>query len=441
MLDFAPQDAIWYDTPSMKKTLKQLSETKVSLTITLGSKDLADAEMVALAKLAKKVKAPGFRTGKVPPSVAVKYVDAQSLAEQTIDDALSKAVSQAFVDEKIPALDRPQVDIKKYVPGQELEFVAEAEVLPKIELGNYKKLAIKKVVGKVNDKDVENVIERMRRGFAKKTEVKRPAQHGDEVDIDFVGKRDGVAFEGGSSKNYTIELGSNQFIPGFEEGIVGHKVDETFDIPLRFPADYHAKTLAGADVVFSVTIHSIKELNLPDKNDDFAQQAGPFKTYDELKNDIESQLKQAKDREASEEFKDKLIDKLISVSRVPVPDVLLRDQMKSIEQDMSQNLMYQGLSLEMYLDNKSMTKDQWIESEVKQSAAKRVQAGLVLSELSKVEKITASDQELSLKINQYQEQYGNRSGQDFTSPEMQRDIANRLLTEKTLDRLVDLNLQ
>lgn len=425
----------------MKKTLKQLSETKVSLSIVLGPKELGDAEMVALTKLAKKVKAPGFRTGKVPPSVAVKYVDAQTLAEQTIDDALSKAVSQAFIDEKIPALDRPQVDIKKYVPGQELEFTAEAEILPKVELGNYKKLAVRKVIEKVSDEDIENVVERMRKGFATKTKVKRAAQLGDEVTIDFIGMREGVAFDGGSSKNYTIELGSNQFIPGFEDAIVGHVTQETFDVPLKFPDDYHAKTLAGSDVVFSVTLLAVKQINLPDKNDTLAKKAGPIKTYDELRRDIERELRQAKDREATDEFKDKLIDKLISVSKVAVPDVLLRDQMKSIEQDTSQNLMYQGLTLEMYLDRKGISKDQWIETEVKESATKRVQAGLVLSELSKIETITATDEELTQKINLYQEQYGNQSGQNFTSPEMQRDIANRLLTEKTLDRLVDLNLK
>lgn len=423
----------------MKITVKHLSDTKVALTILVSKDELDAAEQVALTKLSKSVKAPGFRAGKVPSSVAAKYVNPQALAEQTLDDALSKAVSQAFVDEKIPALDRPQIDIKKYVPGQELEFVAEAEILPTVVLGKYKKMGIKKNTEKVTEKDISDVVDRMRKGFAKRVTVDRLAKRDDEVVIDFTGKRDGVVFDGGSSKDYTLSLGSNQFIPGFEEAIVGHKKGDTFEVPLRFPGDYHAESLAGADVVFTVAIKDVKEIELPKLDDDFAKTAGPFKTLQDLKSDIKRELGLAKEREAVESFKDALVEKLISLSKVPVPDVLLSDQMKSIEQDMSQNLMYQGMTLDMYLKSKGLSKEDWLKTEVKSAAEKRVKAGLVLSELSKAEKITATDEELAAQINKYQEQYGNRSGQDFTSPEMQRDIANRLLTEKTVEHLVELN--
>lgn len=423
----------------MKITVKHLSDTKIALTILVSKDELDAAEQVALTKLSKSVKAPGFRVGKVPSSVAAKYVNPQALAEQTLDDALSKAVSQAFVDEKIPALDRPQIDIKKYVPGQELEFVAEAEILPTVVLGKYKKMGIKKNIEKVTEKDINEVVDRMRKGFAKRVTVDRLAKRDDEVVIDFTGKRDGVVFDGGSSKDYTLSLGSNQFIPGFEEAIVGHKKGDIFEVPLKFPDDYHAESLAGADVVFTVAIKDVKKIELPKLDDDFAKTAGPFKTLQDLKSDIKRELGLAKEREAVESFKDALVEKLISLSKVPVPDVLLSDQMKSIEQDMSQNLMYQGMTLDMYLKSKGLSKEDWLKTEVKSVAEKRVKAGLVLSELSKAEKITASDEELAAQINKYQEQYGNRSGQDFTSPEMQRDIANRLLTEKTVERLVQLN--
>lgn len=423
----------------MKTTITNKSDTKISLTIVLGKEELETAEQVAVAKLAKKVKAPGFRAGKVPPSIAAKYVDPQALAEQTLDDALSKAVSQAFTEEKIPALDRPQVDIKKYVPGQELEFVAEAEILPTVTLGEYKKLGVKKVVAKVNSADIDDVIIRMQKGLSGRKEVQRAAQDGDEVVIDFIGKREEVAFDGGSAKDYTLAIGSNQFIPGFETAIIGHTAGESFDVPLTFPKNYHAESLAGADVVFSVTLKKVKELETPKLDDEFAKKAGPFKTIEELKKDIKRELEASKEREAEEKLKDELVAKLITVSKVPVPEILLQDQMRSIEQDMTQNLMYQGMNLDGYLKTKKITKEEWQNTEVKDAAMKRVQAGLVLSELSKAEKITATDEELAAKINQYQEQYGNRSGQDFTSPELQRDIANRLLTDKTVDRLVELN--
>lgn len=423
----------------MKTSVNQLSDTKVELTITLGQKELADAEQVALTKLAKQIKVPGFRKGKVPVSVAAKNVDPNALAQQTLDDALSKAVSEAFLAENIQALDRPAVEVKKFVPGQELEFTAEVDILPAVKLGDYKKLGVKKVVGKVAAKDIDEIIDRMRKGYAERKEVDRAAKDGDETVIDFTGKKDDVAFDGGSAKDYTLTLGSNQFIPGFEEAVVGHKAGDEFDIPLTFPKDYHAAELAGAKVVFSVKVHAVKEVVLPELNDELAAKAGPFTSVDELKEDIKRELTAARERESLDKFKDELVGKLIEVSTVPVPEILAADQKRSIEQDMKQNLAYQGLTLENYLGTKKLTYEEWLDTEVKEAAENRVKAGLVLAELSKIEKVTATDEELAEKIRQYQEQYGNRSGQDFTTPELQRDIANRLLTDKTIDRLVELN--
>lgn len=422
----------------MKTSIKHVSDTKVAVTITVAKEELQDAEQVALTKLARDLKTPGFRKGKVPISVAAKYVDPNVLAEQTLNDALSKAVSQAFTDENISALDRPEVDIKKYVPGEELEFVAEAEVLPKITLGKYKKMGVKKTVAKVTEAEVKDVLGRMQKGLAKREEVDRAAKDGDEVVIDFVGKKDGTAFDGGTATDYTLALGSNQFIPGFEEGIVGHKAGEEFDIDLTFPADYHAKDLAGAAVVFTVTLKAVKEVVLPKLDDEFAKNAGDFKSLEALEADIKRELMTSNERRAEDDYKDALIEKLIELSTIPVPDILVEDQSRSIEQDMTQNLQYQGITLDQYLDSKQLTHEQWYEGEVKPAAIKRVQAGLVLAELSKVEKVTATDEELAEKINLYQQQYG-QTGENFTTPELQRDIANRLLTEKTIDLLVELN--
>lgn len=423
----------------MKTIVKHLSDTKVELTITLGEKELKDAELVALTKLAKDVKVPGFRKGKAPTSVVAKNVDPNVLGQQTLDDALSKAVSEAFTTENIQALDRPQVEVKKFVPGKELEFTAETDILPKITLGDYKKLSAKKSMVSVTEKDVTEIIDRMRQGFAEKKPVKRAAKDGDEVVIDFVGKKDDIAFEGGTATDYTLTLGSNQFIPGFEEGVVGHKAGDEFDLKLKFPADYHAKELADAEVVFSTTLKEVKEVVLPELDDELAAKAGPFTSVDELKTDIKREITNQKEREATDKLKDELIDQLIEKSTIPVPEILVDDQARSIEQDMTQNLMYQGMTLDMYLESKKLSKDEWVATEVRDAAVKRVKAGLVLAELSKIEKVTASDEELAAKVNEYQQQYGNKSGQDFTSPELQRDIANRLLTDKTIDRLVELN--
>jgi trigger factor len=423
----------------MKTTVKHLSDTKVELTITLGEKELKDAELVALKKIAKDIKVPGFRKGKVPASVAAKNVDPNALGQQTLDDALSKAVAEAFTSENIQALDRPQVDIKKFVPGKELEFTAETEILPEIKVGDYKKLNAKKEKIAVTAKDVDEIIERMRQGFAERKPSDNAAKDGDEVIIDFVGKKDGVAFDGGTATDYTLKIGSSQFIPGFEEGIIGHKAGETFDLELKFPSDYHAKDLAGAKVTFTTTLKEVKEVVLPELNDELAAKAGPFTSVEDLKDDIKREITNQKEREATEKLKDELIDQLIKVSTIPVPEILVKDQSQSIEQDMTQNLMYQGMSLDMYLESKKLTKEAWLDSEVKDAAEKRVKAGLVLAELSKIEKVTATDEELAEKITQYQAQFGAKSGQDFTAPELQRDIANRLLTDKTIDLLLELN--
>lgn len=426
----------------MKTTVKNLSDTKVELTISLGTKELKDAEQVALTKLSKSVKVPGFRKGNVPASVAAKHVDPAALAEQTLEDALSKAVAEAFLEEKLQALDRPAVEVKKYVPGSELEFTAETEILPKVTLGDYKKLKGKKQVAKVEAKDVDEIIERMRTGMAEKKDVKREAKDGDEVTIDFVGKKDGVAFDGGTGTDYNLVLGSNTFIPGFEEGIVGKKAGETFDLELTFPKDYHSKDLKGQKVVFTTTLKTVKEQILPEINDEFAAKVGPFTTVKEMKDDIKRELEAQKEREAIEKLKDELVKELIELSKVPTPEILVKDQAESIERDMTQNLMYQGLSLDQYLENKGFeSKEKWLETEVKEAAESRVKAGLVLAELSKAEKIEATNKELEDHINLYKKQYANNPQMvaQFDQPEAQRDIANRLLTEKTVDRLIELN--
>jgi trigger factor len=364
------------------------------------------------------------------------------LAQQTLDDALSKAVAQAYLDNEIQALDRPAVEIKKFVPGQELEFTAEAEILPKVTLGDYKKLKAEKAKITVAAKDVNEIIERMRNGMGEKKTVERAAKDGDEVKIDFVGKKDDVAFDGGTATDYDLTLGSNSFIPGFEEGIVGKKVGETFDLKLKFPETYHVADLKGTDVVFTTTLKEVKEIVLPELTDEFAAKVGPFTTVDELKADIKRELTAQKEREDSEKIKDELVKQLIEVSTVPVPEILVKDQAESIERDMTQNLMYQGLTLDQYLENKGFeSKEKWLETEVKDAATKRVQAGLVLAELSKAEKIEATNEELEEHVNLYKTQYANNPQMvaQFDQPEARRDIANRLLTEKTVERLLELN--
>lgn len=426
----------------MKHTVKKLSDTKVSLTITVTPEELERAEQAALGSLSKNVNAPGFRKGKTPPSVAAKHIGVDALGQETLQNAISRSMAEAYQAADLQPLMQPQVEVKKFVPKQELEFTAEVEVLPEIKLGDYKKLTSKAKPAKVSDKDVDDVVERLRDSLAETKEVKRAAKDGDDVSIDFVGKRDGTAFDGGTAKSYSLRLGSGQFIPGFEEGLIGHKAGEELTVPLKFPADYHVKDLQSAAVEFEVTIHSVSERSLPEVNDEFAAKVGPFTSADELRADIKRELTGQKEQEAVNVLKDELVKELVDKSTITAPEVLVEDQAKSIEQDFQQNLTQQGITLDSYLEtNKFKSEDDWRKKEVHPAAERRVKSGLVLSDLAKKENIEATNEEIEQHVELYRQRYASSPGaaKQLEQPEVRTDIINRLLTEKTVDRLVELN--
>ena len=426
----------------MKATVKNITDTRVLVTVTLGADELAAAEQVALKKLSKDVKVNGFRKGHVPIEVVKKNVDPAALSQETVENALSKGVAEAYLDNNLQALERPEVEIKKFVPGDVLEFTAEGDVLPKVTLGDYKKLKATAKAVEVAKDDIEDVVERMRKGFAEKKETKAAAKDGDETVIDFVGKKDGVAFEGGTGTDYPLTLGSHSFIPGFEEALVGLKPGDKKDVELTFPKEYHAKDLAGKKVVFEVTVKKVNAVSLPKVDDEFAAKVGPFTTTKELRDDIKREIAAQKEREANDQLKDDLVKQLVARSKVSVPAVLREDQIKSIEQDLQQNLMYQGMTLEQYFESKGYAdRDAWVKAEAEEAADNRIKAGLVLAELSKELKVEATADELAEHINMYKDRYKNNPdmAKRFDEPEAQREIANRLITEKTVDELVKLN--
>lgn len=425
----------------MKTKLKNISDVKVELTISLGAEELKAAEQVALTKLAKEVKIEGFRKGKAPLEMVAAQVDPILLNQETLENALSKSVAEAFLKEKVQAINRPEVDVKKFIPGTELEFTATTEIMPKVELGDYKKLGVKKEAAKVSKKEAKETIDRILKNFAEKKKVEREAKNGDEVIIDFLGKKDGVAFDGGKAEKFPLELGSKSFIPGFEEGLIGKKAGDELSLDLEFPKDYHAKDLAGVKVIFEVKIHEVRENVEPEINEEFLSKLGDFKTKEEFEKQIEEDLKTQKQAEADEKFKDELVKKLAEVSKVPVPEILLEDQKRSIEMDMQQNLMYSGLSLEDYLERMGKTHEEWLEKDVKEVAEMRVKSGLALAELSKVEKVKSDTKELDDRIAQLKEQYGNSKEvrKQLSSDDVRRNLANQILTEKTIDLLVKFN--
>ncbi len=426
----------------MKTTVTHESDTRVKVVVAADHAELAAAEQVALKRLAKTVKVNGFRTGHVPLEIVKKHADPNALAQETLDAALNRAVAEAFLNNNLQVLARPEVEIKKYVPGELLEFTAEADVLPEVKLGDYKKLKVKKAAVNVDKKEIDEVIERIQKGLSEKKEVKRAAKIGDETVIDFVGKKDGKAFQGGTGKDYPLVLGSNSFIPGFEDALVGLKAGDTKDVKLAFPKDYHAKDLAGQDVVFEVTVKKINSVKLPALDDKFAAKAGPFTSMDDLRKDIKAEITAQAERKATDDLKDELVKQLVAKSTVSVPSVLRDDQIRSLERDLRQNLMYRGRTLEQYFEEKGYAdRDAWVKAEANDAADARIKAGLVLAQLSKELKIEATADELAAHINAYKQQYANnpKMAKHFDKPEAQREVANRLITEKTIDKLVELN--
>lgn len=431
-----------YTILDMKHTITHQSDTTVLVKVTLDAAELADIKQKTLARLAKNVKVSGFRPGKVPANVAEKNLDPNYVNNELLEDAVNASAVEVFTVAKLTPLDRPKVEVAKYVPDQELEYTATVEVIPEVKLGDYKKLKATKPAANVTVKDIDEVIKRLADGMAQKVDVSRAAKIGDEAIIDFTGKDEkGELVAGASGKDYALQLGSNTFIPGFEDGIVGKKAGDSFDLPLAFPKDYHHKPLAGAKVIFSVTLTAVKEVKPPEIDDAFAAKAGPFKTLDELKADIKRELSEQKEREAVDKLKDQLVEQLVKGSHVPAPEVLVQDQLASIERDFTQNLAYRGMTLEQYLEQQKLTREDWLKTEVRDQAVRRVQVGLALAELSKAEAIEVSKEELETRLSDMLKTYGNSPEitKQLDTPEARRDIANRVLTEKTINRLVELN--
>lgn len=423
----------------MKHSVEYPTKTRMQLSVTLDAKDLAEVKPLTLARMAQKLKIPGFRKGKVPAALAEKHLLSNAVADQVAEDAASKFVVIALESEKIQVLERPSADVVKYVPNELLELKAEADILPEMKLGDYKKVSVKKDKVTTTDKELTDVLENLQRQQAEKKTVDRAAKKGDEVWINFDGTdKDGKPVPGASGKDYPLALGSDTFIPGFEPALVGKKASDEFELPLTFPKDYHHKALAGAKVTFKVKVNKVSEVMLPEVDDMFAAKSGDFASVKALKDDIKRELVARKEHEANEAYKNALIDAVLAKSDIPVPQILAKDQLASLERDMQQNLLYRGLTLEGYLEEQKLTKEQWVEKELRPTAEKRVQTGLLLAELSKAEKIEVTQGELNARLKEMLKQYPNMREQ-LNTPEARRDIANRTLTEKTIDRLAEIN--
>lgn len=424
----------------MKIKSKKLSDSRVEITVTLDGEDLKPAREKALEKLAKEIHVEGFRKGKVPTDVAVKFIPENDLNAETIDIAVRTTVIEAFKQAEKSPLVIPSVNVTKYVPGEMAEYTATADIVPEVKVGDYENLGVKRPEVKVAAKDVDEVLNNIASSFAEKKVTKRAAKLTDEVIIDFVGKKDGEAFNGGSAKDYKLVLGSNTFIPGFEDGIVGHEPGDKFDLKLTFPKDYGVKDLAGAKTVFEVLLKQVNEVTKAEINDELAKKCGPFKTLDELKADIKKNLEAQNAHRTEEKFKDDLIKALVKKSKVSAPEILIDDQMRMIREDMNRNAAAQGMSFEDYLERNGETMENW-EKQAREIAKERVEASLVLQNLALEQKITVSDELVAAKIAELKDVYKKspEALKSLKDPNVKNDIRNRMIIKKTLEFLAEAN--
>lgn len=424
----------------MKHTSKKLSPTEVELNVVVAASDYTKYIDEAVEQLSETVKVPGFRKGKVPASVARKHLDPNTIASTALDLAVRGTLPEALDESGFMPLVAPAVTILKHVPGEALEYTAKFEIIPEIKLAKYSSLKVKRDDAKITDKDVDEALENIRRSFAEKEVVDRAAKLGDEVVIDFTGKKDGVAFQGGSAKSHHLELGSGSFIPGFEEGLVGHKAGEEFDIKLTFPKEYHSKDLAGAKTVFTVLVKQVNENKLPELDAEFAKKCGNFKSIAELKTDIRKNLESQADYKSLESFKDMLVDTLVKESDIPTPEVLVHDHLNRIRAELDDNLARRNMSFEDFLKQNNHSAEDW-DKEAHRLAEQRVRASLALTEIAKKEKLSASEEETDAKLKELKDVYQKspEALKQLDNPRVAMDIRHRLTIEKAIDKLIELN--
>ena len=424
----------------MKTKIKKLSDTRVELTVTLEPEDIKPAEEQALEKLAKEVNVEGFRKGKVPVEVAKKFIPENDLNAETVDRAVRMTVIPAFMESQKSPLVVPTVNVTKYVPGELVEYTAVADIVPEVKLGAFKKLGVKKPEVKISAKQVDEVLDNIAQNMAEKKAVKRAAKEGDEAIIDFTGTKDGEKFEGGSAKDYHLTLGSKSFIPGFEDGIVGHEPGDKFNLELTFPKDYGVATLAGQDVVFETLLKQVNEVTLPKFDDEFAKKVAGFESLKALKDDIKKNLAAQEEHRKMDEFRDALVTKLVEKSKVTAPEIMIEDQLNSMRDDLSRNAASHNMSLKELIEGAGETVENW-EKQAREVAEMRVKASLVIQTLAVEQGIKASDEEVREKLAELREVYKKspEALKNLKDPNVRVDIKNRLTIEKALDFLVKEN--
>ena len=389
----------------MSSEILKKENSVVTLKLTIDAQSFDKACKDAYNKNKTKFNVQGFRKGKAPMSIVEKFYGEGVFFEDAVNTLFPDAFEAAVKEHDLDTVARPEIDVEEIGKGKNLVIIADVAVKPEITLGEYKNLTVEKPDSEVSDEEVEKEIEAMREQNARFVTVEdREVKEKDMLLIDFNGKVDGVEFEGGQAENYSIIVGSNTFIPGFEEQLVGMKLNEEKDLSVKFPEEYHAENLAGKDAVFTVKVNEIKEKELPELDDEFAKDVSEFDTLEDLKADAKAKLQKTKDEYADREIENKLVKMAAENATVEIPEAMIDSQVENMVYDFEYQLKYQGLDLENYLKFTNMSIE-GLKEQMRPDAKSRVLNSLVIEAISKSENIESTEEDLEQELAKMAESY------------------------------------
>ena len=412
------------------------NKNEVKLTFNIEAEKFEEAMKKVYTKTSKYFNIPGFRKGKAPMQLVERQYGSAIFYEDAFNELVPDIYDEAIKENKIEAVSRPNIDIVQMEKGKELIFTATVETKPEVELGKYKGIEIKKIEYTTTDKDIEHELGHMAERNARLVTVEdRPVEKGDITTIDFEGSIDGVQFEGGKAENHELEIGSNTFIPGFEDQIIGMKLEEEKDIKVKFPEDYFSKDLAGKDAVFKVKLHEIKKKELPKIDDEFAKDVSEFDTVSELKNSIKEKLDTENAEKSKYETEEEAIKVVCDNTKLDIPNGMIELEIDNMIKDMETRLSYQGLNLNQYLQIMGKTEADMREN-FKEQAEKSIKSRLVLEAIVKAENFEVTPEEVSEKVKEMAKQYGRKEEELLENKELKEYIENNIKTQKAIEFIV-----
>ena len=410
---------------------EQVEKNLVKLTFEVSAEDFANAINSVYKKNAKKFNIPGFRKGKAPKAIIEKYYTEAVFYDDAINMVLPDAYEAAVKEADLDVVAKPEIDVEEIKKGEPIVFTALVTTRPEVKLGDYKGIEVEKIDYTVTDEDVAKDIEAAQKKNARLITVDDKAvENGDIAVIDFEGFVDDVAFDGGKGEDYELEIGSGTFIPGFEEQLVGAKVDDLVDVKVTFPEEYHAENLKGKDAIFKVKVNEIKVRELPELDDDFASEVSDFETLEEYKADVRKKLEEAAENKAKIETENAVIAKVIENAEFEIPDAMKEAQIDRLINDFAQRIQYQGLNMDMYLQYTGMSMEQ-LRAQFDKQAVDQINSILVLGAIQKAEGIETGAEELELELVDMSKKYN-----------MELDKLKELMSENEIENLKkDLAIQ